>query len=101
MRPDIPLLAFTPEPRVRSQLALTWGIETFLTHEVNHTDEMALQVDRTLLELGRVEEGDFVVIIAGAPPGVPGSTNAVRIHRMGDALNGVAWAYRNPPSSLA
>ncbi|NPC95338.1 pyruvate kinase [Nocardioides sp. zg-DK7169] len=101
MRPGIPLLAFTPETRVRSQLALTWGVETFMTHPVNHTDEMAPLIDRTLLELGRVEEGDLVVIIAGAPPGVPGSTNALRIHRMGDARNGAAWAYRNPPSGIA
>ena len=36
----------------------------------------------------------FVVIIAGSPPGLPGSTNALRIHRMGDAINEVAPAYR-------
>ena len=42
----------------------------------------------------RVSEGDLVVIIAGSPPGIPGSTNALRIHRMGDAINEVAPAYR-------
>jgi pyruvate kinase len=41
-----------------------------------------------------VQEGDLVVIIAGSPPGIPGSTNALRIHRMGDAINEVAPAYR-------
>ena len=98
LRPQTPLLAFTPEPRVRSNLALSWGIETFLTHQVNHTDEMAPQVDQQLLKIGRVTEGDLVVIVAGAPPGIPGSTNALRVHRMGDAKKGAAWAYRNPPA---
>ena len=51
---------------------------------------MVRQVDEALLEIGRVKEGDLVVIIAGSPPGIPGSTNALRIHRMGDAINEVA-----------
>lgn len=94
LRSAVPVLAFTPEARVRSQLALTWGVETFKTHAVDHTDEMVRQVDEQLLQIGRVEEGDLVVIIAGSPPGIPGSTNALRIHRMGDAINEVAPAYR-------
>lgn len=94
LRGPIPLLAFTPEDKVRSQLSLSWGIETFKTAEVEHTDEMVRQVDDQLLKIGRVQEGDLVVIIAGAPPGIPGSTNALRIHKMGDAINEVAPAYR-------
>jgi pyruvate kinase len=93
-RGRVPILAFTPEAKVRSQLSLTWGVETFLTNPVEHTDEMVRQVDEALLEIGRVEQGDLVVIIAGSPPGIPGSTNALRIHRMGDAINEVAPAYR-------
>jgi pyruvate kinase len=94
LRGPVPVLAFTPVPAVRSQLAMSWGVETFLTQMVEHTDEMVRQVDEQLLQIGRVSEGDLVVIIAGAPPGIPGSTNALRIHRMGDALSGVAPAYR-------
>ncbi|MCH1868315.1 pyruvate kinase [Nocardioides sp. CFH 31398] len=94
LRGPIPTLAFTPEDRVRSQLAMTWGVETFRTAAVEHTDEMVRQVDEQLLRIGRVTEGDLVVIIAGSPPGIPGSTNALRIHRMGDAINEVAPAYR-------
>ncbi len=94
-RGKIQVLAFTPEPIVRSQLSLTWGVETFLTSQVEHTDEMVRQVDDQLLRIGRVEVGDLVVIIAGSPPGIPGSTNALRIHRMGDAINEVAAAYRH------
>ena len=94
LRGPIPLLAFTPFPSVRSTLALSWGLETFLTDEVEHTDMMVRQVDEVLLQSGRVQEGDLIVIIAGAPAGIPGSTNALRIHRMGDAINEVAPAYR-------
>ncbi len=87
------MLAFTPNQGTRSQLALTWGVETFLVSKVRHTDEMAMQVDETLLGLGRVQEGEHVVIVAGSPPGLPGSTNALRVHRVGDARNRLAPAY--------
>ena len=95
-RGTIPMIAFTPVAAVRSQLALSWGIETFKAPQVEHTDEMVRQVDEHLLRVHRVQEGDLVVIIAGSPPGLPGSTNALRIHRMGDAINEVAPAYRRP-----
>jgi pyruvate kinase len=93
-RGPVPVLAFTPEAQTRSQLSLSWGVETFKTQMVEHTDEMVAQVDEQLLKIGRVEKGDLVVIIAGSPPGIPGSTNALRVHRMGDAVDGVAPAYR-------
>jgi pyruvate kinase len=80
-----PLLAFTPNPRVRSQLSLVWGVETFLVPHVEHTDDMVAQVDKALLEIGRATYGDRVVIVAGVPPGVPGTTNGMRVHKMGSA----------------
>ena len=91
-RSQIPMLAYTPVQSTRSQLALTWGIETYLVEEVVHTDQMAMQVDE-----GRVEEGDLVIIVAGSPPGIPGSTNALRVHRMGDARDHLAPAYGQDP----
>jgi pyruvate kinase len=97
LRGPVPVLAFTPEAQTRSRLSLSWGVETFKTQTVEHTDEMVAQVDEQLLNIGRVEKGDLVVIIAGSPPGIPGSTNAMRVHRMGDAVDGVAPAYRRPP----
>ncbi|MFD1858772.1 pyruvate kinase [Aeromicrobium camelliae] len=92
-RSYIPVIAFTPHEKVRNQLALTWGVETFRVPEVRHTDQMVLQVDRALLEIGKCAEGTNVVIVAGAPPGIPGSTNALRVHQMGDAINKVVPAY--------
>ncbi len=94
LRSHIPLLAFTPEQRTRSQLALSWGVETFLGPSVKHTDQMVVQVEQQLLGIERVEEGERVVIVAGSPPGIAGSTNALRVHVMGDAERGLAPAYR-------
>jgi pyruvate kinase len=84
-RSPIPLLAFTTQPSTRSQLSLTWGVETFIVPAVQHTDDMVRQVEGALLEVGRCEKGDRVVIVAGSPPGTPGKTNALRVHRIGDA----------------
>ncbi|WP_285598723.1 pyruvate kinase [Kineosporia sp. NBRC 101731] len=98
LRSAIPLLAFTPDPAVRAQLTLVWGVETYLTDVVEHTDEMVLQVDQELMKSGKCSEGDLVVIVAGAPPGIPGSLNAMRVHRIGDAVSGVAPAYRRASS---
>ena len=85
-RSPVPLLAFTTEPATRSQLALTWGVETFIVPTVRHTDDMVHEVDSALVRLGRCAIGDKIVIVAGSPPGSPGKTNALRVHRIGDAI---------------
>jgi pyruvate kinase len=83
LHPRQPLLAFTIEARVRSQLALSWGVETFLVPLVQHTDDMVRQVDFSLLSIGRLKEGDRVVVVAGSPPNTVGSTNLIRVHEVG------------------
>lgn len=93
LRPVTPLLAFSPLESTRHQLALSWGVEVFAADYVDHTDEMVKQVDRELLQSDRCKKGDLVVIVAGSPPGIPGSTNAMRVHRIGDAVSRVAPAY--------
>jgi pyruvate kinase len=85
-RSPIPLLVFTTESATRSQLALTWGAETFLVPHVAHTDDMVRLVEAALQDIGRCTQGDVVVIVAGSPPGTPGRTNALRVHRIGDAI---------------
>ena len=94
LRSPIPILAFTPEIGTYNRMALDWGVEPELTPMVKHTDEMVMQADTLLLSSKRCKEGEFVVIVAGSPPGIPGSTNAMRVHRVGDAVGGVAPAYR-------
>ena len=69
---------------VWNQLALTWGIQPVLVPMVGHTDEMTSQVDRNLLKMDLVEDGDMVVIAAGSPPGKAGSTNMLKVHKVGD-----------------
>jgi len=95
LRSPIAMLAMTPEVATYNQLALSWGVEPIISPIVQHTDEMVIQVDTILIESGRVQKGENVVIVAGAPPGIPGSTNAMRVHRVGDAVGGAAAAYRN------
>lgn len=84
LRSHIPLLAFTPEAKVRRELALSWGIQTYEVPMVEHSDEMARQVDQTLQANKLADAGDVVVIVSGAPPGTPGSTNSLRVHRIGE-----------------
>jgi pyruvate kinase len=94
LRSPIPMLALTPEIGTYNRLALSWGVESLLTATVNHTDEMVMQVDSILIDSKRVKIGDLVLIVAGSPPGIPGSINAMRVHKIGDAVGGVAAAYR-------
>jgi len=94
LRSPIPILAMTPEVGTYNRLALTWGVEPVITEMVKHTDEMVKQVDTVLIESGRAKKGENVMIVAGSPPGIPGSTNAMRVHIVGDAVGGVAPAYR-------
>ncbi|WFE29270.1 pyruvate kinase [Solwaraspora sp. WMMD791] len=87
---ELPLLAFTPVAEVRDQLALSWGVETFLMPFVQHTDDMFRQVDQALLGLGRANPGEYVVIVAGSPVGTPGSTNTLRVHQLGTLVDAAA-----------
>ena len=84
LHPHLPLLAFTPEPPVRNQLTLTWGTETFLVPRVDTTDAMVRQVDQAMLSIARYQPGDLVVVVAGSPPATEGSTNLIRVHRLGE-----------------
>ncbi|WP_306496514.1 pyruvate kinase [Corynebacterium striatum] len=81
----LPLLAFTPDPAVRSQLALTWGAQTFLSDAVDSTDDMMATIDRSLLAMENYKEGDLIVVIAGTPPGIAGNTNMIQCHMLGES----------------
>lgn len=85
LRRPIPIIGFTPDPETRRRMELTWGARSYMVPRVESTDEMFAQADELLLELSRAEIGDKVVMIAGSPPGVVGTTNTLRIHRMGES----------------
>ena len=84
LHPELPLLVFTPVQQVRSQLAMTWGAETFLCEDVHSTDDMIKVVDRQLLAMEQYNEGDTMVVVAGTPPGVSGTTNTIHVHQLGE-----------------
>jgi pyruvate kinase len=86
IRSVIPILAFTPDPAIRRRMALNWGVESFVVDRVTHTDQMVGQVDDVLGRTGMADIGEKVVIISGSPPGIPGTTNDVRVHVVGDVL---------------
>ena len=94
LRSPIPMLALTPDVKTSRVLALSWGVESIVIPPASHTDEMVKQIDSKLIESKRANIGDFILIVAGSPPGIPGSTNAMRVHRVGDAVAGVVPAYR-------
>ncbi|MUN08332.1 pyruvate kinase [Agromyces luteolus] len=86
IRSVIPILAFTPDPAIRRRMALYWGVESFVVERVTHTDQMVGQVDDVLEKTGKAVTGEKVVIISGSPPGIPGTTNDVRVHIVGEVL---------------
>jgi pyruvate kinase len=90
LRFKIPMKAFTPDEAIRRRMALIWGIESYIVERVTHTDAMYKQVDEVLLRENLAELGDTVVVISGSPPGIPGSTNDLRVHVVGDAVNAQA-----------
>jgi pyruvate kinase len=86
LRSKIPILAFTPDEAIRRRMSLNWGVVSFVVSRVTHTDQMVAQVDEALKSTGRAVNGDKVIIISGSPPGIPGTTNDIRVHRVGDVL---------------
>ena len=94
LRSEIPMIAITPEHHVFNQLALSWGVQPMISELVSTTDEMVRQADKIVLQHNLAEKGNLVVIVAGSPPGIPGSINAMRVHKVGDAVDGVVAAYR-------
>ncbi|RLP77018.1 pyruvate kinase [Mycetocola tolaasinivorans] len=93
LRSRIPVLGFTPLESTLRRMQLNWGVEGRLIETVTHTDAMFGQVDDALLGEEIAEQGDKVVVISGSPPGISGSTNDLRIHRVGDAANQIVPAY--------
>ncbi len=83
-RPPVPIFAFTASAAVARQLSLIYGIRPVLAPDPTTTDEMVSIMDRILLEGGWLKERDSVVYIAGQPIGRPGTTNFLKLHRIGE-----------------
>lgn len=83
-RPPCPVIAFTPHEDVQRQMQLVWGVRGHLVSASTSTDELIEKADAELLQSGLVEIGDTVVVILGAPVALCGSTNLMKLHRIGE-----------------
>lgn len=85
-RPGVPVIAVTPNPAVLRKLLLTWGVAPLMGRRTENTDEMIYEAITTALGQGLIRNGDLVVITAGVPVGVPGTTNLLKVHVVGDVV---------------
>lgn len=84
-RPPVPIYAFTQSDCVARQLSVSFGVEPILAPDVRSTDQMLLQMEHILVSSGRLKPRDNVVFVAGQPIGRAGSTNLIKLHRIGDS----------------
>ncbi|MEZ0536137.1 pyruvate kinase [Caldicellulosiruptoraceae bacterium PP1] len=85
-RPACPIIATTPSDKVRRQLALSWGVYPFLSEYKSATDDIFEHSVNIAVKSGMVKNGDLVVITAGVPVGISGTTNILKVHVVGHVL---------------
>ena len=78
-RPVVPVVAFSPSQGTRRRLALLWGVVPYRLELMRDADEMVQRASAFLLGNGSVSPGDRIVAMFGAPVGVAGSTNSIRV----------------------
>ncbi|HXG33548.1 MAG TPA: pyruvate kinase [Bryobacteraceae bacterium] len=83
-RPGVPIYAFTPSEAVARRLSPVYGVRPILAPDVPSTDDMLALMDRVLVERNLVRPGDGVVFVAGQPIGRAGTTNLLKLHRIGE-----------------
>jgi pyruvate kinase len=83
--PPVTVYAITPSEAVARALCVNYGVVPVLSPEADGTDEMLVRMDSLMLERGCLRRGDLVVFVAGQPPGRPGTTNLMKLHRIGDS----------------
>jgi pyruvate kinase len=85
-RPSVPIIAPTTSARTYSRLGLVWGVTPVITNEVGTSDEMMQACIEATVKIGAVKDGDVVVVTGGVPVNIPGSTNFLKVHRIGQPL---------------
>jgi pyruvate kinase len=83
-RPPVPIFAFTQTEKVARALSVVYGVKPVIAPDLKSTDEMMGEMDRMLVERGWVNARDSVVFVAGQPIGRPGTTNLMKLHRVGE-----------------
>ncbi len=86
LRPQIPILAMTPNKKTYHQMGLNWGVIPILENECSSIIEAFAKISSYALELQYVKQGDIVIVTAGSPFGVSGSTNMMIVESIGDVL---------------
>src|SRR5262249_50605565 len=81
-RPEAPILSLTPNPATAARLALVWGLHSVQTTDAMDMDSMTELACSAALREGFAPPGDYVVIAAGVPFGISGTTNLLRISRI-------------------
>ena len=85
-KPKAPIIAVTPSEKVASALSLTWGVYPLLCPPTSQTDEIFNTAVSVALEAKVIKNGDLVILTAGVPVGVPGTTNFMRIDTIGEVI---------------
>ncbi|HSH35792.1 pyruvate kinase, partial [Schnuerera sp.] len=85
-RPKAPIIAATTTERVMRKLSLVWGVYPVLSLKSDVTDEVIDRSIHSAMEKGFIKEGDLIIITAGIPVGVSGTTNLIKVHTVGKIL---------------
>ncbi len=85
-RPACPIICGTTDETVQRQMNLSWGVTPIIVQEQNNTDELFDHVVSVARKKGLVQNGDLVVITAGVPLGISGTTNLLKVQLVGDIL---------------
>src|SRR6266705_1727284 len=85
-RPQVPIIALTPEAETRRRMALIWGVLPLESRDQHRIDTLAEMTEKKLLQERLVRKGDVIAIVAGTPMGVRGTTNFMKFHVIGGKL---------------
>lgn len=85
-RPETPIIACTPDLNIYQQLSMSWGVHPLLMENALNTDDLFTNAEEAGKKAGYIKDGDIAVITAGVPVGVPGTTNILKVHVVGDVL---------------
>ena len=87
LRPETPMIALTPNAKTHKRLALSWGVRSEIVAKAENTDEMVENVDSLLKQTGRAVDGEYIIVVCGTPVGIPGTTNSIFVHKVGEVRN--------------
>ncbi len=85
-RPRAPIVAVTPHKNIARKMAVVWGVKPVLVEHSEDTDTMITVAIEASLKAGLIKAGELVVITAGVPVGIQGTTNLIKVHTVADIL---------------